>query len=280
MNKKKWLAVFVAAVVAISLFTVSQFTDIAAADSDNLQYEVKGEGARLVRKVTGEVTNDVRGIPAEPVHSFLWDGDGVQDIEGEVSVEIDPEANTGEIKAEWTDPDGNEWTLEQTVFGPAGVIPPHPTGLQVGSNTIDRLVEDDPVTTNVYLHGDTTAGGPVLPTIFNYMATWGPAEVTLNGEPFENPFDGPTPQWVTHTMLTAGVRDSAGQVKVLNSEGEEEIYNPAKKGQEAVVDDGDLEFHVVFHDVPGPDNTENFPPPLSFFYHVQFEEVSFEVKGQ
>ncbi|MFO8035238.1 MAG: hypothetical protein R6U57_01220 [Anaerolineales bacterium] len=275
MNKRNWLAVFVAAAVAFSLFAVTQFTDIAAAESDNLQYEVKGEGARLVRKVTGEVTNDVQGIPAEPVHSFLWDGNGVTDIEGEVSVEIDPEANTGEIKAEWTDSDGNEWTLEQTMFAP----PPHPTGFQVGSVEIDRYVTDDPVATNVYLHGDTTAGGPVLPTIFNYMATWVPAEDTLNGEPFENPFGGPTPHWVTHIMLTAGVRDSAGQVKVLDSEGNETIYNPTLQSNEAVVDDGDLEFHVVFHDVPGPEATENFPPPLSFFYHVQFEDVSFEVKG-
>lgn len=280
MRMKKWMAIFSAAMITIGLFAFSQFETGALAGSGNLNYEVKATGARLVRKVTGDVTEDVQGVPAEPVHSFLWDGDGVTDIEGEVSVEIDPEANTGEIKAEWTDLKGNEWTLEQTVFGPEGVVPPHPSGFQVGSAGIDRLVTDDPVTTNVYLHGDTTAGGPVLPTIFNYMATWGPAKVTLNGEPFENPFDGPTPNWVTHTMLTAGVRNSDGEVKVLNDAGEEVFYNPTLQGNEAVVDDGDLEFHVVFHDVPGPENTENFPPPLSFFYHVQFEEVSFEVKGK
>lgn len=279
MRKKKWLGIFSVGIVAIALFVFAQFQTGAVAGSGHLKYEINASGARLVRQVTGPVTNEVQGVPAEPVHSFLWDGDGVEEIDGEVTVEIDPEANTGEIKAEWTDPDANEWTLEQTVFGPEGVLPPHPAGLQVGSTGIDRLVTDDSVVTNVYLHGDTTAGGPVLPTIFNYLATWGPAEVTLNGEPFENTFDGPTPQWVAHTMLTAGVRDSDGQVKVVDGNGNEQIYNPSLQGNEAVVDDGDLEYHVVFHDAPGPE-TDNFPPPLSFFYHVQFEEVSFEVKGK
>jgi hypothetical protein len=52
---------------------------------------------------------------------------------------------------------------------------------------------------NVYLHGDTTAGGPVLPTVFNLLTTWGPAEITLNGQPFENTLDG-TPLWPGHTI--------------------------------------------------------------------------------
>lgn len=228
-----------------------------------------------MREITGEVTNEVQGVPAEPVHSFDWDGSSVTAIDGSAMVEINPVDNTGEIKVEWTDPEGNDWTLTQTAFGPEGIIPPYPTGFQIASTQFSRLIVDDPVTNNVYLHGDTTAGGPVLPTIFNYLATWGPAEVTLNGEAFENPFDGPIPLWVTHTMLTAGVRDSDGQVRV----GDGSIYDPSKQAQAGVVDDGDLEFHVVFHDVPGPEMTENFPPPLSFFYHVQFEAVKFEVKG-
>ena len=135
------------------------------------------------------------------------------------------------------------------------------------------LIEGDPVVNNVCLHGDTTAGGPVLPTIFNYLVTWGLAVVTLNGEPFDNPFDGPAPAWVTHTMVTAGAHNAERVVKVLDREGNEGIYKTTLQGNQAVMDDGDLEFHVVFHDVPGPEKTENFPPPLSFFYHVQFEEV-------
>ena len=61
---------------------------------------------------------------------------------------------------------------------------------------------------NVYLHGDTTTGGPLLPTILNYVATWGPAEVTLNGESFENPYDGP----VAGHQTVAGLVDFGDMV--------------------------------------------------------------------
>jgi len=135
------------------------------------------------------------------------------------------------------------------------------------------LVVGDPVPVDVYLHGDTTAGGPVLPTLFNLLATWGPAEVTLNGKPFENPLDGPTPLWAAHTMTSVGARNSDGQV--LKADGEN-IFNPADPA-DGSVDYDDLEFHLVFHDAPGP-MTDNFPPPLSFFYHLTFEDVKLSVK--
>ena len=127
------------------------------------------------------------------------------------------------------------------------------------------------MTTNVFLHGDTTAGGPVLPTVFNYLATWGPAEVKLNGELFENPYDGPTPLWAGHTMTTVGVRNSDGQV--LTQDGE--IYSPMASNN-GLVDNDDLEFHLVFHEAPMP-NTTNFPPPHQFFYHLTFEDVQLEI---
>ena len=244
--------------------------DAAAADpGSRLVYEVKAENPRLNREITGEVTDDVQGVPAEPVHSFVWDGEGSAFIDsGSVTLEIDPVANTGEIKAEWTDRNG-DWTLEQTAFSP----PPHPTGAQRGSSLESILIEDDPVVVDAYLHGDSTAGEPVLPTLFNELATWGPAEVTLNGEPFENPYDGPTPLWVVHTMTTPGVRNDDGTVRV----GDGSIYNPTMKSKVGAIDYDDKEFHLVFHDVPGPEMTDNFPPPLSFFYHLTFEDVKVEV---
>ncbi len=116
------------------------------------------------------------------------------------------------------------------------------------------------------------AGGPMLPTVFNFIATWGPAEVTLNGEPFENPFDGPTPQWAGHTMTTVGVRNQDGQVLTVDGD----IYNMMESGN-GFVDNDDLEFHLVFHEAPMP-MTSNFPPPHSFFYHLTFEDIKLEIK--
>ena len=273
MFKKNYrIPLFVLLSLLLLAATVTFQARTADADQGKeLVYEVKADNGRLIRKVTGQVTSEVNGVPASPVDSFVWNGDGVVPIRGKVKVEIDPVANTGEISAKWRDENGR-WEYKQTVFSP----PDHPSGLQVGPGASDtKLIVGDPVTTNVYLHGNTTAGGPILPTLFNLLATWGPAEVTLNGAPFNNPFDGPTPLWAGHTMTTVGVRNEKGEV--LTTDGN--IFNPSQSANGIVYDD-QIEFHLVFHDAPGPQMTANIPPPLSFFYHVTFQDVKVEIKGE
>lgn len=271
MRRRQLSIILVAAllITAVTVVGIQSAPSSATADETATpHYRVKAKNARLNREVTGPVTAQVQGVPAEPVHSFVWDGVGSEPIKGSIDIDIDPVANSGTIHAKWTDRNGR-WELTQTAFA----APPHSTGLRVGpsaSSTV--LIHDDPVTTDVYLHGDTTAGGPVLPTLFNYLATWGPAEVKLNGQPFENPFDGPAPLWVTHTMTTVGVRNSDGQVTANNGD----IFNPTMAGQ-GDTDETDREVHLVFHDAPGPE-TSNFPPPLSFFYHLQFEDVDIRIR--
>ncbi len=233
-------------------------------------YVLKASNARLNRKVTGEVGDDVMGIPAEPVHSFVWDGDGSEKIKNaRATYRLDPVNNTGSIVAQWKDRNGI-WRYEQTQY----VSPQHPTGLQIGPDAEETiLIQGDPVPVNVYLHGNTTAAGPVLPVLFNYIATWGPAKVTLNGEQFNNPYDGPAPRWFGHTMTTVGVRNADGEVKTVSGE----FFNPMSSDQ-GMVDYTDMEFHLTWHDAPGPEIPENFPPLFSFFYHLTFEDVSLEVK--
>jgi len=225
--------------------------------------------ARLVRRVMGPVANSVNGVPAEPVDSFDWSGSEITSIRGHAKLEIDPVANTGTIKADWEDEYGH-WTYKQTMFVP----PSHPTGIRIGSTPGSlTVIKGDPVTTNVYLHGDTGAGGPVIPTLFNLLSTWGPAKVTLNGEPFNNPFDGPAPMWAGHTMVSEGVRDANGVVRTTSGD----IFNMMLKSEGQTYPD-DLVFHLVFHDAPGPEMTANVPPPLSFFYHVSFSMVKIKIK--
>lgn len=268
MKRYTYLGWSLMLVFAMGLMTFAGLNDHAVAQSTNPIYEVQADNARLNRKVTGEVTAFVDGVPAEPVHSFVWDGDGSAAVAGSASVEVDAASNTGEIKVQWTDEHG-DWEFTQTNFAP----PPHSSGLRVGPDASNTdLVFDDPITTNIYLHGNTTAGGPVLPTLFNLLATWGPAEVTLNGEPFENPFDGPVPLWAAHTMTTVGARNSDGTVRTVDGG----IFNPIVNPANGAVDNDDLEFHLVFHDAPGP-MTNNFPPPHSFFYHLVFEDVRIEL---
>jgi hypothetical protein len=232
-----------------------------------LIYKIEAKDARLVRNVTGPVIASIDGVPAEPVDSFVWDGKGTTVINAQMQMKIDTVHNTGEINAEWEDRNGH-WTYRQTTFA----LPDHPTGARVGPSINDlELIDNDPVTTNVYLHGDSGAAAPIIPTVLNLLATWGPAEITHNGIPFDNPLDGPVPNWAGHTMTTEGLRGADGSVRTTTGE----IYNPSQAANGAI-DHNDLEFHLVFHDAPGP-KTTNIPPPAAFFYHLTFEDVEIKI---
>jgi hypothetical protein len=269
MMSIKYFNLFVGLVLFSSGSMVSANPDEGNDNANrSLVYEIKATNPRINRRVTGPVVAWVDGVPAEPVDSFVWDGNGSIRIKGKARLEVDTISNRGEIWAEWQDENGH-WTYHQSLFAP----PSHPVGLRIGSSGSEtELINGDPVINNVYLHGDTGAAGPVLPTVFNLLATWGPAEITRNGQPFDNPFDGPVPLWAGHTMTTVGVRDENGVVH--NTDGSIFSIFTASKG---AVDNDDLEFHLVFHDIPGP-LTTNLPPPLSFFYHLTFEKVKIEIK--
>lgn len=265
---RKYLAYFIS---FIGIFFVY---DAALVNADNtnkgsLIYVLEAKNATLIHKVIGDVTSSLNGVPAEPVDSFVWNGDGLMSVKGKASFKIDPKLNSGEIHAEWKDKYGN-WTYDQVMFKP----PNHPTGARIGRTlNATELVVGDPITTNVYLHGDTKAGGPVLPTMFNLIATWGPVKITLNGAPFDNPYDGPLPMWIGHTMTAVGVRNDKGSVRTISGD----IFNMSK-ASEGKVNVDELEFHLVFHDAPGPEMTANVPPPLSFFYHLTFSDVKLKLK--
>ena len=74
-------------------------------------------------------------------------------------------------------------------------------------------------------------------------------------------------------MTTVGAREDDGTVHTVDGE----IFNPMVNSANGAVDYTDMEFHLVFHDAPGPEMTDNFPPPFSFFYHLTFEDVRMTV---
>ncbi len=233
-----------------------------------LRYVVRASGARLNRRLMGPVRRDVHGVPAEPVDSFVWDGVGSTPIEGSIVIDVQPMTNTGIVEAKWTDENGR-WTYTQKRFRHPDH---HPSGARVGSS-IDRIdaLLNEGISHNVYLHGDTASGQPVLPTVFAYLAAWGPAAVTRNGKPFENPFELPAPLWIGHLMVTEGTRRPDGTVRTLSGE----IYNPSRAA-EGAVEPGDVEVHLTFHDEVFP-TTSSVPHLFSFFYHLVFEDVSIEI---
>jgi hypothetical protein len=232
-----------------------------------LRYDVVASAPRVNRRPTGEITHWVQGVPAEPVDSFVYDGVGSVNTNGFVRLVADPVAETGIVEAEWEDEHGS-WSYSQSLF----VHPEHLSGVRLGAsiNLLDFRINEG-VSHNVHLHGDSGAGMPVLPTVFTYLATWGPAEVRLNGELFENIFEFPAPLWVGHVMVTEGAREPDGSVR--NSSGG--IYSPGQPANGSA-DYNDLELHLVFHDERFPDTT-NHPKIFSFFYHLIFEDVSISI---
>lgn len=249
---------------------VAQEVESAAAGDEqpSLVYRVTATQPRLNRRVMGQARRFVRGVPAEPVDSMTWNGVGSTPIEGRIELEIDPVRNVGFIVARWSDRNG-QWFFRQTRFTHPDE---HPSGVRMSSSVygVDTVI-NEPVVQNVYLHGDTTAGAAVLPTVFTHLATWGPSDVFLDGTYFESPFETPAPCWEGHLMVTEGVRHPDGTVRTLFGG----IYNPMLQA-EGIVEEGDLEVHLVFHDDQFP-MTSNIPPLFSFFYHLVFEEVKIEI---
>ncbi|RLE22970.1 MAG: hypothetical protein DRJ50_06880 [Actinobacteria bacterium] len=233
-----------------------------------LRYRITASKPRLNRRLMGPVRRWVGPVPAEPVDSFCWSGEGSVPIEGRMTIDVQPMRNRGEIVAEWTDANGS-WTWTQKRF-----LHPdhHSSGVRIGSSVfqVDTLI-NEPIAHNVYLHGDTAAGQPVLPTVFTYLAAWGPGAATLNGEPFDNEFEIPAPMWLGHVMVTEGARRADGSVRTLSGE----IYDPSRGG-EGAVEAGDIEAHLTFHDDAFP-MTSSVPPLFSFFYHLVFEDVRIEI---
>jgi hypothetical protein len=231
-----------------------------------VRYQVMASSARLNRRAMGPITNRVQGVPAEPIDSLVYDGKGHRRIPGQAILEVDPGRQRGVLRAWWEDDEGR-WELKQDVFH----HPHHASGLRMGSSR-EKIDEEInlAIVQNVHLHGDTGAGTAVQPTVFAYLATWGLYEITLNGEPFLNPFGWPGPDlWLGHGVVTAGVRDEDdGSIRTVDGE----IYDPTKHAARGATDPNDLELHLAFHDERFP-KTANRPALFAFEYHLIFEDV-------
>ena len=236
-------------------------------ETNTIRYQVVARGARLNRRVLGNVTDSIRGVPASPVDSLVYDGVGSTPIDGAIVIlEVDPVKQTGLLRAKWKDRNGS-WEVFQDFFH----HPEHSSGIRIGSSKdeVDSLINVG-IAQNVYLHGDTGGGTPILPTVFTYLAAWGFMHVTLDGKPFLNKYGLPGPErWVSHMMLTEGVRNDDGTVRALGGE----IYDPKRHKSVGAVDSTDMELHLEFMDERFPTVQGNNPAMFAFQYHLVFEDV-------
>ncbi len=240
---------------------------------------IKASDPVRVRRVMGPVTHEIMGVPTEPVDSFDWGGQALTPVKGHARLDIDPIANTGTIRAEWEDEYGR-WTYRQDTYGP----PAHATGIRIGSSR-DSVTDilDDPITTNVYLHGDTGVGGPVTPTFFAQLAIWGPAKITLNGERFDNPFPdasgslpfvGPKGSlWGGHVLLSEEIRGDDGVIRTTSGE----VFDMSKASEGKVYPEK-INLNLSFIDIPNGAPNGNVPPMHRFIYYISFKKVNVKYK--
>ena len=210
-------------------------------------------------KSVGNIAYIIDGVTPKGGHdAFSYDGSGHKRITGSIQVDLDPIANTGIITAEWTDLEGNEWTYKQTQFAGGNEMYIGETVDGVTQTTLDL----DPVAINHFEHGTTGAGPPIEPTLFVYLASWGPAEVFKNGES-QGTFEG-------HMMVTDGARNPETG-KIVQSDGTTP-YSPMSPGN-SLVNHNTAQLHLVYHTAPAPEMTNNFPPPFEIFTHLMFYEL-------
>lgn len=170
---------------------------------------------------------------------FRYDGEGILRGSGTIQIRLNPEDNSGKIVAEFDGPDG-KWRIVQEEF--------------------------KKIATQVFLHGatggdiDPELSPPVLPQIWTYVGTWGPAKAYHNGE---LAWTGPT-----HLMVTEQVRDpETGKVDYKGPK-------MAKEYPGSVHNPNAVQVHFVSH--PPEEPTEGYLPPFTKFVHLMWETVEWK----
>ncbi|MDR4491205.1 MAG: hypothetical protein R2685_09945 [Candidatus Nitrosocosmicus sp.] len=219
-------------------------------------------GELPVNNFTATNTYLINGkTPQGGIDSFSYDGSGHFKLQsGILKVDVDPENNTGIIKANWTDNanNNNNWTFIQTEFKPTKQL--YFEGL-FSNGTAKLEYKNDSIAVNSWLHGNTKSTPPVLPTEFAYLATWGKGHLWKNNES-----QGIIP---AHMMLTEGVRDPiTGKVFNANQSG---LYNPTNPS-DGYADPNTVQAHLIIRS-PSDKMTDNYPPQFEFTYHLMFYDI-------
>lgn len=188
--------------------------------------------------------------------NFAYDGENVRPLEGRARMTVHPDAGKAEleIRLRTTEASGPiRFSAERSWEGEIRIVQTLDTERMQRARIAERL----------YLHGDTGNEAPVMPKLYNYFATWGPATIWVDGEKV-------IPRIGSHTMFSTQARDPETG-KIANDQGG--IYSPRLEDKTGFTDPGETEFHFVAHTTePDPNN---FPPHTGWI-HLHFAEVEVE----
>lgn len=183
--------------------------------------------------------------------NFAYHGENVRSLNGHAEATLDTEAGTAEIVLEIeTTPESGpiRFSKDQSWTGKIRIV----QKLNTDEMGKARIAEE------IYLHGDTGNEAPVMPKIYNYFATWGPAKIFVNGEEV-------VPMIGSHTMFTEQARSPDGKIAR-----DGKVYSPKLQDKTGFTDTQETEFHFVAHTTEPDQN--NFPPHTGWI-HLHFDDV-------
>jgi hypothetical protein len=198
--------------------------------------------------------------PKGGIDAFSYDGSGHLKLKsGEIHIDVNPATQTGQINATWVDSNNTQWRYNQAKFTEGHEL--YFEGLYSNGTAKIRFGSDS-IAVNHYEHGNTGAGPPVLPTLFTYLGTWGPAQVWKNGKLLGT--------FMAHMMVTDGVRNPITG-KVLNAAGTAP-FNPMTPA-DGSSNPNAAQVHLIIQSPMGA-MTNNFPPQFAFTYHLMFYDIT------
>lgn len=182
--------------------------------------------------------------------NFSYDGKRVKPLAGTLTVDLDAAAQKGYIEAIFhTTPQSGpiQISRNERLEGEIRFVQEfHGPGM-------GRIAEF------VFLHGDSGFEAPMLPTVFNWLATWGPATLYVNGEKKY--------ELAGHTMYSAGLRREDQSIRKDDGT----LYRPARRDYHGyTANPGKGIFHVMV--MSNRPDRNNFPP-MSHVLHVNFNTV-------
>ena len=183
--------------------------------------------------------------------NFSHDGSRVVPLIGKAKVALDTDRNTG--------------TASFTIYG---TINPEKSKTYTGEITLYYRVgkggpafQEGGVADFIYLHGDTKQDAPVMPKSRTFLASWGQADVYINGNLVY-------PKLMAHIMFTERARDPKTQA--IYNKDRSDFYSPKTPADGSIVDPNGRELHFVAHSMK--EDKGNFPPH-TVWLHVNFERA-------
>jgi len=243
-------------ILLLLIFLAGCTNSVSQSDLDALQGKLDAKEDE-VKKLTEEKQSSQWILEAQDTliigeygHNFAYDGEKVRPVEGKATVNVNSETNTGSVVVELKNAK-HQLSADEVIEGDIKLVLEEFEGPQP--------FKQGSIAENLYLHGDSGNGPPVMPKLFTFLAGWGTVDIYVNGELAYEDLDA-------HIMYTEGARINN---KIMKEDGT--IYNPTLKSESGFTDSSKREFHIVAHTT---DEDENNFPPNSKWIHLNFQEVA------